>query len=106
MFGLVRSVQFMTSNTLSYADMPAEQAEPRHQPRRRAAAAHRQLRRLDRRHAARPGHLARPMSLTPERFHQVFLLMAMIPLLALPGFLCLRPEDGAEVSGHRRGGEA
>jgi hypothetical protein len=27
--------------------------------------------------------------LTPERFHEVFLLTAAIPLLAIPGFLTL-----------------
>jgi hypothetical protein len=31
-----------------------------------------------------------------------FLLMAVIPLLGLPGFLKLRPEDGRQVSGHYR----
>ena len=40
-------------------------------------------------------------ALTPARFHAVFLLLAVIPLLALPGFHRLRPEDGTEVSGHR-----
>jgi hypothetical protein len=40
--------------------------------------------------------------LTLEHFHRVFLLVALIPLLAVPGFLTLRPEDGTRVSGHRR----
>ena len=40
--------------------------------------------------------------LTPARFHEVFLAMAIIPLLSLPGFRFLRPEDGMEISGHRR----
>jgi hypothetical protein len=31
--------------------------------------------------------------------------MAAIPLLGIPGFLRLRPEDGAKVSQHRRSGE-
>jgi len=35
-------------------------------------------------------------------FHAAFLVMALIALLSLPGFLRLRPEDGAVVSGHRR----
>jgi len=30
--------------------------------------------------------------------------MAVIPLLSLPGFRFLRPEDGMEISGHRRRG--
>jgi hypothetical protein len=37
-----------------------------------------------------------------EDFHQVFLLIAVIPLLGIPGFLFLKPEDGAKVSGHVR----
>ncbi len=41
--------------------------------------------------------------LTPERFHQVFLLTAIIPLISIPGFLYLRAEDGVQVSGHVRG---
>jgi hypothetical protein len=36
-------------------------------------------------------------ALTVEDFHTVFLLSALIPLLAIPGFLLLRPADGAEV---------
>ena len=39
---------------------------------------------------------------TPARFHEVFLMMAAIPLLAVPGFLHLRPEDGFQVSRHVR----
>jgi len=42
--------------------------------------------------------------LTPTRFHEVFLPMADVPLLSLPGFRFLRPEDGMEISGHRRRG--
>ena len=38
---------------------------------------------------------------TVPEFQQVFLLTALLPLLAMPGFLPLRPEDGAEVSGRR-----
>jgi len=40
--------------------------------------------------------------LTPEKFHLAFLLMAVIPLLGIPGFLKLQPEDGVQVSGHQR----
>ena len=38
---------------------------------------------------------------TVAEFQLVFLLIAMLPLLAIPGFLRLRPDDGAEVSGRR-----
>ncbi len=37
--------------------------------------------------------------LTPAHFHAVFLMSAIIPLLAIPGFFLLRPTDGAEVIG-------
>jgi hypothetical protein len=41
-------------------------------------------------------------ALTPERFHLVFLISGLIPLLSVPGFLLLKPEDGKQVSGHER----
>jgi hypothetical protein len=39
-------------------------------------------------------------------FARIFVVMAAIPLLALIGFLLLRPEDGTEASGYRRRGAA
>lgn len=44
-----------------------------------------------------------PEALTVRDFHLVFLLAAVLPLLALPGFWALRADDGASVSGHRAG---
>ena len=41
-------------------------------------------------------------SLAPARFHEAFLLLAAIPLLAVPGFAALRPQDGAKVTGRRQ----
>ena len=38
--------------------------------------------------------------LPAEDFRTVFLLAAVVPLLALPGIRTLRPQDGAVVSGH------
>jgi preprotein translocase subunit SecG len=100
-FGLVRSVQFMSSNALSYSDMPAEQLS-------RATSLGGAMQQLTVSfgvsfaamllgHTATPGH-----GLVVEDFHQVFLLIAVIPLLGIPGFLFLKPEDGAKVSGHVR----
>jgi hypothetical protein len=37
-----------------------------------------------------------------ETFHHVFLVMAVLTLLSIPGFLMLSPETGAAVSGYRR----
>jgi len=36
-------------------------------------------------------------TLTPDRFHDVFLLSAVIPLLGIPGFLTLARNDGARA---------
>jgi EmrB/QacA subfamily drug resistance transporter len=101
LFGLVRSVQFMSSNTLSYSDMPAEQLS-------RATSLGGVMQQLTVSfgvsfaamllgHTAEAGH-----GLMVEDFHQVFLLIAVIPLFGIPGFLFLKPEDGAKVSGHVR----
>ena len=100
LFGLTRSVQFMTSNTLSYSDMPADKLS-------RATSLGGVLQQLTVSFgvsfsAMMLGLLTWNGSpLTTARFHEAFLLMAIIPLLSLPGFLTLKPEDGREVSGHR-----
>ena len=100
LFGAVRSTQFMTSNTLAYADV-----EPQWLSRATSlggllqqltvsfgvalgAAA---LRLLGAGHAV-PG-LA--------QFHAAFGWMAVLPVLAIPGFMRLHAGDGAAVSGHR-----
>ncbi|MDQ0390334.1 DHA2 family efflux MFS transporter permease subunit [Labrys monachus] len=99
-FGLARASQFMTSNTLSYADMPSAQLS-------RATSLGGVLQQLSVSFGVSVGAMLLGVvtwdgsPLTPQRFHEVFLLMAVIPLLSLPGFLRLRPEDGMEVSRHR-----
>jgi EmrB/QacA subfamily drug resistance transporter len=101
LFGLARSTQFMTSNTLSYSDMPAEKLS-------RATSLGGVLQQLTVSFGVSFGAMLLGLvtqqshALTPARFHEVFLLMAVIPLLSLPGFRHLRPEDGVEVSGHKR----
>jgi len=102
LFGLARSAQFMTSNTLSYSDMPSELLS-------RATSLGGVLQQL----TVSLGVSFSAMllgiltwnggALTQARFHEAFLIMAVLPLLSLPGFLTLRPEDGREVSGHRLG---
>ena len=100
-FGLSRASQFMTSNTLSYADMPSTQLS-------NATSLGGVLQQLSVSFGVSLGAMllglltSQSHALTPARFHEVFLLMAVIPLLSLPGFLQLRPEDGMLVSGHRR----
>lgn len=101
LFGLVRSAQFMTSNTLSYADLPPEKLS-------RATSLGGVLQQLSVSFGVSFAAVLLGLvsstdhTLTPERFHQTFLLAAIIPLLSIPGFLRLRPQDGVQVSGHRR----
>jgi EmrB/QacA subfamily drug resistance transporter len=101
LFGFVRSMQFMTSNTLSYADMPVDKLS-------RATSLGGVLQQLSVSFGVSVSAMLlglvtwQNQPLTPARFHEVFLLMAVISLLSLPGFIILRPEDGREVSGHRR----
>jgi MFS family permease len=101
LFGLIRSAQYMTSNTLSYADMPSDKLS-------RATSLGGVLQQLTVSFGVSLSAMllglltSEDQPLTTARFHEVFLLLAIIPLLALPGFRFLRPEDGAEVSGHGR----
>jgi hypothetical protein len=104
-FGIVRSAQFMSSNTLSYADLPAEKLS-------RATSLGGVLQQL----SVSLGVSIAAMVLglvsgqvhapTADQFHWAFLLTAVIPLLPIPGFFFLHPEDGAQVSGHRRKADA
>jgi EmrB/QacA subfamily drug resistance transporter len=100
-FGLVRSIQYMSSNTLSYADMPAEQLS-------RATSLGGVMQQFTVSIGIAIGAMLLEVTsdasgaITPGDFHLTFLLMAIIPLLSLPGFFLLKPEDGAEVSGHVR----
>ncbi len=101
-FGLMRSTQFMTSNTLSYADLPAAELS-------RATSIGGVLQQLSVSFGVSMAATVLTLlsrhgeALTPARFHETFLLTAIVPLLALPGFLLLKAEDGAQVSGHRVG---
>jgi EmrB/QacA subfamily drug resistance transporter len=100
-FGLARAAQFMTSNTLSYSDTPAAQLS-------RATSLGGVLQQLSVSFGVSIGAMLLGVvtldgsALTPEKFHITFLMMAIIPLLGLPGFLRLQPEDGRQVSGHVR----
>jgi EmrB/QacA subfamily drug resistance transporter len=98
--GLVRSLQFNGLQMLSYAEMPQAQLS-------RATSLGSVVQQLTMGlgvsiSAALLGMLSGPggMPSVPQ-FRAVFLLIALLPLMAMPGFMALRPEDGAEVSGHR-----
>jgi EmrB/QacA subfamily drug resistance transporter len=99
LYGLVRSTQFMTSNTLAYADIAPQRLS-------RATSLGGLLQQLTVSFgvslgAAWLGALA-PHHMLPTlaNFHTVFLFLAVLPLLALPAFARLKPRDGAMVSGH------
>ena len=100
-FGLARATQFMTSNTLSYADMPGAQLS-------RATSLGGILQQLSVSFGVSIAALLLSLvtgdatAIDPGQFHIVFLLMAHVPLVAVPGFFTLRPEDGMHVSGHVR----
>jgi EmrB/QacA subfamily drug resistance transporter len=102
LFGLTRSTQFMTSNTLAYAELPRAKLS-------RATSLGGVLQQLTVSLGVSLAAMllglvsASDHALTPARFHLVFLMMALLPLIALPGFFKLKPEDGVQVSGYRRG---
>ena len=99
LYGLVRSTQFMTSNTLAYADIPAQRLS-------RATSLGGLLQQLTVSFGVSMGAawlgLLTPHHAVPSlhTFHLTFLLLAVLPLLAMPSFLRLKPGDGAVVSGY------
>ncbi len=98
-YGTVRSTQFMSSNTLAYADVAAERLS-------RATSLGGLLQQLTVSFGVALGAAAlRVLShgAAPRlaQFHAAFLVLALLPLLAIPAFWRLRPQDGAQVSGHR-----
>ena len=101
-FGLARSTQFMTSNTLAYADVPSERLS-------RATSLGGLMQQLTVSFgvslaAALLGLLARNQMVPAlGAFHAVFYILALIPLFGFPAFMRLQPQDGAVVSGHAAG---
>ena len=97
---LVSSVQFNAQNMLIYAELPPDRLSASVS----IAAVAQQISMglgisIAATFLAVVGNPA--TGLVQRDFTLVFLLMAVIPLLSLPQFLRLRPEDGAEVSGWR-----
>ncbi len=99
LFGVMRSAQFMTSNTLAYADVPESRLS-------RATSLGGLLQQLTVSFGvSASAALLNILSADPLRprlgdFHAVFLVLACLPLLALMGFSRLQVADGARVSGH------
>lgn len=99
-FGVVRSIQFMTTNALTYADTPASKLS-------NSTSLGGVIQQLTVSFGvsiaatllaviAGPGHLP-----SVADFHHAFLLVALITLVATPGFLLLTKADGAHVSRYR-----
>jgi hypothetical protein len=98
-FGMIRNVQFNALQTLTYADMsPAVLS--------RATSLGSVVQQLSMGFgisvsATLLGMMAGPNALSVADFHRVFLAVAVIAVLGMPGFLTLTPTDGMQVSGHR-----
>jgi MFS family permease len=96
--GVVRSVQYLGLNAVSYADVPGALlskatgvAGVAQQVARGFGVAVA---------AAMLAVIAGPVKLTVADFRLALFLLGLIPLAAAFGFLRLTPEDGADVSGH------
>lgn len=100
LLGFARSALFLSANTLSYADMPPEKLS-------NATSLGGVLQQLSVSFGVSTAALLLSLVKSAEGaptladFHEAYLLVAIIPLLAVPGFLRLRPRDGMNVSGHR-----
>ncbi len=100
LFGVARSTQFMTTNTLTYADTPAAKLS-------RSTSLGGVIQQLTISFgvsvaAALLALIAGPGQLPDVAdFHDAFLIVALVTLVSAPGFLRLQPEDGAQVSGYR-----
>ncbi|WP_248312111.1 DHA2 family efflux MFS transporter permease subunit [Bosea sp. BK604] len=101
-FGLARATQFMGSNTLAYADLHDSKLS-------RATSLGGILQQLSVSLGVSLSAVLLTLlnpdggPLTPADFHHAFLTLSVLPILAIPGFLLLRDEDGRQVSGYRAG---
>jgi MFS family permease len=102
-YGLIRSIQFMGSNMLSYSEMPDKSLSQatslfgvfQNLTVSVGVSLSATLLGIVSEHGAH---------LTPANFHIVFFATASLSLLAVPSYLSLKPEDGAYVSGYKRAG--
>jgi EmrB/QacA subfamily drug resistance transporter len=100
LMGTLRSTQFMTTNTLTYADMPAAKLS-------RSTSLGGVIQQLTMSFgvsiaAALLGLIAGPGNLPDVAdFHLAFVGVALITLASAPGFLRLKSEDGSTVSGYK-----
>jgi EmrB/QacA subfamily drug resistance transporter len=99
-FGMVRSTQFNTQQTLTFANITSSRLS-------RATSLAGVMQQLSvgfgvSMAATLLAMVGTPGHLTVANFHAAFVLAGLVPLLAMPGFLRLKANDGALVSGHRR----
>jgi hypothetical protein len=99
-FGVVRTTQFNTSNMLAYSEIPPSRLS-------RSTSLGSALQQLSLGFgvsisaALLDAVMPRTGLPTLHDFHIVFVIMAMVPMVAAVGFLPLQAEDGVEVSRHR-----
>jgi MFS family permease len=98
LFGVVRSTQFVTTNTLTYADTPVAKLS-------RSTSLGGVVQQLTislgvATAAALLGVIAGAHVPSVANFHLAFILVALITLASAPGFLLLRPDDAEHVSHH------
>jgi len=100
MFGVVRTTQFNTSNMLAYSEIPPARLS---RSTSLGSAAQQLTLGFGVSISAALLDTVMPHAGVPtlHDFRTVFLVMALIPLLASPGFLPLAETDGVEVSRHR-----
>ncbi len=95
-FGITRSTQFMSSNMLAYADIPAPRLS-------RATSLGAALQQLSVSFGVSTAAIMLALvaggsgTLSTANFHTAFLLSSLIPLLAIPGFTRIRDGDGEAV---------
>jgi EmrB/QacA subfamily drug resistance transporter len=99
-FGVTRAAQFMTSNTLTYSDIPDTHLS-------RATSLGGILQQLSVSFgisvsAVLLGIVSRHLQVPSiAQFHYVYMLTAVIPLMAIPGFMELRTQDGIKATGRQ-----
>ncbi len=102
LFGVVRNTQFNAIQTLTYADVPPPVLS-------QATSLGGVTQQLTMGFGVSAGATllgviaGSDATLGVGDFHRVFLALAVILLISIPGLAVLRPEDGALVSKHRRG---
>lgn len=102
LYGILRSTQFNAIQTLTYSDIPTEDLSG-------ATSLGGVVQQLTMGFGVSLSAAVLGLIAPSERalrvadFHTALLLTALVTLLSAPGFLLLAPNDGALVSGHRRG---